>query len=79
MITQDWLIREAVPLAMPLQIVLFWPIPRVVWQKDSSSFKVREALSRYPFLCEFFSVYKYTIIIIQRPEATIKLPMGVLR
>ena len=67
------------PLAMPIEIGVFWPILRIAGQKNLSPLKIRETLARYPILDELYSVHENPIIIVQRPKTAIKLPVGVLR
>ena len=68
---------EAMLLAMPVEVILLRPIFRVAGQKDSLSFKIREELSRHPFLNEFFPIQENPGIIGQRPEAAIELPVRI--
>ena len=73
------LLYEAVALAMPLQVALFRPILWITGQKNSSPCEIRELLPRRTVFNEFLPVHEYTIIIVQRPEAAVELPVGVLR
>ena len=65
---------------MPVEIGLLRPILWIAGQqKNPSSFKICKPLSRYSLLDKFLSVHENPVIIGQRPEAAIKLPMGIFR
>jgi hypothetical protein len=60
---------------MPVKIDRLRPIFRIAGQKGPSSFKIRELLSHYPLLNEFVPVHENPVIVGQRPEATVELPV----
>ena len=70
---------EAVPLAMPVEISVLWPILRIAGQKNPSPLEIHKALSRHPVFDELFSIHENPVIIVQRPKTAIKLPVGVFR
>jgi len=76
----NWLSAwEPVPFPMPVKIGALRPILRIAGQKNPLPLEIRKALSRDTVFDELFSVHDNPVIIVHRPKATIKLPVGVLR
>jgi len=69
------LAREAMSLAMPIEVSVFRPIVGIAGEKNPSAFEVCEALAGHPFLDELLSIHHYPEIIIHRPESPIELPV----
>ena len=51
------------PLAMPVEISVLWPIPWIAGQKNPSPLKIRKSLSRHSIFDKLVSIHEKTVII----------------
>jgi hypothetical protein len=66
-------------LAMPVEIQMLWPIFRIAGEENPPPLEISEALAWHSLFHKLFSVQDDPVIIAQRPEPPVKLPVGVFR